>query len=115
MTRFGASEETPVQGLILHIVFAKSQRRDRLGHFVAEIKSMARIDRFVLRHLREQIKGIAAAKMHLVVDDVNQAALGEQTKIWVADVLSQFGQERLAMFAELGVAEQDQVRLQVLG
>src|SRR5438045_75653 len=53
--------------------------------------------------------------MHLVVDDMNQSSFGEQAKVAIADLRRQLRQERLAMLAQLGIAEHDQVWLQVLG
>src|SRR5439155_22862916 len=83
MALFRFGQETPAQGLILHVVLAQGQGGHRLGHLVSEIESMARIDRLFLRHLREQIERISTLEVHLVVHDMKQAALGEQAKIAV--------------------------------
>src|SRR5262249_44995192 len=43
-------QKSPAQGLVLNVVLAQGQRRHRLGHLVAQVKRMSRINRRLLVH-----------------------------------------------------------------
>src|SRR5262249_3293333 len=74
-----------------------------------------RVDLLALLHLREKGEGVGPFQVHLVVKDVQPAALGKQAKIPVGNARGQIGEYRRAVLAQLWVAQQDQVRFQVLG
>ena len=63
--RFGHRQETPIQRLVLVVLFTQMQRRHRFAHFKAKIKRMRRIDiaRPAIHQCIKNFEGIGIAKM----------------------------------------------------
>src|SRR5262245_10361930 len=51
-------QKAPAQRLVLDIVLAQGERGDRLGHLVAQVEGVRRVDGLALPHLGEQLRGI---------------------------------------------------------
>src|SRR5438445_9450047 len=106
-------QKSPAKRLVLRVVLSKRQGRDCLGELISQVKGVGRIDGLALEHLFEQLERIGALQVHFVVQHTQEAALGEETEIAVANHRCQFSKGRFTMLAQLRITEQNEIVIQM--
>ena len=88
MALLRTGQKSPVERFVLPVIFRQRQGRDRFGHFVSEIKGMARVEvpRPRGQQLLEEHKRIGVGQMQAGADDVNLPVLGENAIVVVLDL-----------------------------
>ena len=85
----GHREEAPLQCLILPIGLAQSQGGSRLHHLVTQIEGVRRV---ADAHLGEQPERVGIPQQMLIIEGVDQPALGEDPPVRVANPPLELGE-----------------------
>src|ERR1700677_651616 len=96
MRGFRPRQKAPLEALILHVIFAERQGRSRLGHFVAEVKGVRRVDAAMLQHRTEEDKRVVALEKQVAVQNMQKTAFREQAIIAIFEIRSQLAQRLIA-------------------
>ena len=110
---FGHREETPLQCLILPIGLAQSQGGSRLHHLIAQVEGVGR--RRTTPIWSNSRNGSVSRSKMLIIEGMDQAPLGEDPPVRVADPPLELGEVLVAEFGDLGIAQHHQAGLDVLG